>query len=92
MVLAGMPVLQTLVALEDQTSDKNFKTVIVGIKNALEEGSSFSEGLARYPQIFDTLYLNMIKAGEQGGQLGETAARLASFLEASARLARPPRR
>ena len=88
MVLAGMPVLQTLVALEDQTSDKNFKAVIVGIKNALEEGSSFSEGLARYPQIFDTLYLNMIKAGEQGGQLGETAARLASFLEASARLAR----
>ena len=88
MILAGMPVLQTLVALEDQTSDKNFKAVIIGIKNALEEGSSFSEGLARYPQIFDTLYLNMIKAGEQGGQLGETAARLASFLEASARLAR----
>lgn len=88
MLLAGMPVLQTLVALEDQTSDKNFRAVLVGIRNALEEGSSFSEGLARYPQIFDTLYLNMIKAGEQGGQLGETAARLAGFLEASARLAR----
>ena len=88
MILAGMPVLQTLVALEDQTSDKNFRSVIVGIKNALEEGSSFSEGLARYPQIFDTLYLNMIKAGEQGGQIGETAARLAGFLEASARLVR----
>ncbi|MDO9541240.1 MAG: type II secretion system F family protein, partial [Kiritimatiellia bacterium] len=41
-----------------------------------------------YPTIFDTLYINMIKAGESGGQLGETADRLAGFLEDAAKLIR----
>jgi len=88
MLLAGMPLVQTLDALQDQTSDKNFQTVILGLKNYLQGGSSFSEALQRYPAVFDTLYINMIKAGESGGQLGETAGRLASFLESSARLNR----
>lgn len=88
MLLAGMPVLQSLDALEEQTSDKNFKSVIAGLKSGLQEGLSFSETLSRYPSIFDTLYINMMRAGESGGQLGETASRLASFLEASAKLAR----
>jgi len=88
MLLAGIPLVQTLNALEDQTSDKNFKIVIAGLKNYLEGGSSFSEALSHYPTIFDGLYRNMIMAGESGGQLGETAARLAGFLEASAKLSR----
>ena len=88
MLLAGMPVLQSLDALEEQTSDKNFKSVIAGLKSGLQEGLSFSEAIARYPSIFEGLYINMMRAGESGGQLGETAARLASFLEASAKLSR----
>ncbi|MFH1969053.1 MAG: type II secretion system F family protein [Verrucomicrobiota bacterium] len=88
MLLAGMPLIQTLDALEDQTSDKNFKVVVLGLKNYLQSGSSFSEALTHYPTIFDMLYINMIKAGESGGQLGETAARLASFLEDAAKLIR----
>lgn len=88
MLLAGMPLIQTLDALEDQTSDKNFQTVILGLKNYLQGGASFSEALQRYPAVFDSLYVNMIKAGESGGLLGETAGRLASFLESSARLNR----
>ena len=88
MLLAGMPLIQVLDALQDQTSDKNFKTVVLGLKNYLQAGASFSEALQHYPAVFDTLYINMIKAGEQGGQLGETAERLASFLESSARLSR----
>ncbi len=88
MLLAGMPLIQSLDALEDQTSDKNMKMVILGLKNHLQAGSSFAESLANYPSVFDQLYVNMIRAGESGGQLGETAARLATFLEASAKLAR----
>lgn len=88
MLLAGMPLIQTLDALEDQTSDKNFKGVIRGLTNYLQAGASFSEALTHYPAIFDTLYINMIKAGESGGQLGETADRLASFLEDAAKLSR----
>lgn len=88
MLLAGMPLIQTLDALEDQTSDKNFKMIVLGLKNYLQSGASFSEALGHYPAVFDTLYINMIKAGESGGQLGETAARLASFLEDAAKLSR----
>ncbi len=88
MLLAGMPVMQTLDALEDQTHDKNFKSVLVSLKNHLAGGSSFSEAISHYPMIFDQLYINMMRAGEQAGQLGETADRLAGFLEASARLSR----
>jgi len=86
MLMAGMPLIQSLDALEDQTSDKNFRNVITGLKNYLQAGASFSEALNHYPTVFDTLYVNMIKAGESGGQLGETAGRLATFLESSARL------
>ena len=88
MLLAGMPLIQALDALEDQTSDKNFKVVVLGLKNYLQAGASFSEALGHYPTIFDTLYINMIRAGESGGQLGETADRLASFLEDAAKLSR----
>ena len=58
MLLAGMPLIQTLDALEDQTSDKNFKVVVLGLKNYLQSGASFSEALNHYPTIFDTLYIN----------------------------------
>ena len=88
MLLAGMPLVQTLEALEDQTSDKNFKVVIAGLKNHLQGGASFSEALSHYPRIFDSLYRNMVTAGESGGQLGETTARMAGFLEAAAKLSR----
>jgi type IV pilus assembly protein PilC len=88
MLLAGMPLIQSLDALEDQTSDKNFKTVITGIRNYLQAGASFSEALAHYPSVFYALYLNMIRAGESGGQLGETCDRLAGFLEDAAKLVR----
>ncbi len=88
MLLAGMPLIQSLDALEDQTSDKNFKIVVSGIRNYLQAGASFSEALAHYPSVFDNLYLNMIRAGESGGQLGETCDRLAGFLEDAAKLVR----
>ncbi len=88
MLLAGMPIIQALDALEDQAQDKNMKMVVLGLKNHLQSGASFTESLSHYPDIFDDLYVNMIRAGESGGQLGETAARLAGFLEASARLTR----
>jgi len=88
MLLAGMPLIQSLDALEDQTSDKNFKMVVMGLKNYLSGGASFSESLAHYPTVFDSLYVNMMKAGESGGQLGETCDRLAGFLEDAARLVR----
>lgn len=86
MLSAGMPLVQTLGAMEQQTSDKNFKPVILGIRTRVEGGAMYSEALAFYPSIFDELYISMMRAGEVGGILPDTCARVAMFLESSNKL------
>jgi len=86
MLAAGMPLVQTLIAMEEQTDDKNFKPVIIGIRTRVEGGAMYSESLAFYPSVFDELYISMMRAGEIGGIMPETCARVATFLEASNRL------
>ncbi len=88
MLSSGLPVVQTLTALEEQTNNQVFKTVIQGVRTQIEGGASFSEALARYPDVFDELYVNMLRAGESGGLLAETTSRIATYLEASQRLRR----
>ncbi len=88
MLSAGMPIVATLDALYEQTDNPNFKTVIARLKASIENGAAFSEALRQFPMVFDDLYCNMIHGGEMGGQLPETIARLAGFLEASAKLRR----
>ena len=88
MLTSGMPIVASLEALEEQTDNVGFKTVIAHVKAAIEGGAAFSEALALYPYIFDDLYVNMIRGGESGGQLAETIGRLATFMEASSRLKR----
>jgi type IV pilus assembly protein PilC len=88
MLNAGMPIVSALKALEEQTDNKNFKPVIRDVQAALEGGSTLSESLRQYPGVFDTLYCNMIGGGERSGELSETSARLATFLENSAKLRR----
>ena len=81
MLAAGMPLVQTLCAMEEQTDDKNFKPVINGIRTRVEGGSMYSEALNYYPSIFDNLYISMMRAGEVGGILPDTCARVADFLD-----------
>ena len=88
MLSSGLPVVQTLVALEEQTNNQVFKTVIQGVRTNIEGGASFSEALGQYPDVFDDLYVNMLRAGESGGLLAETTSRIAAYLEASQRLRR----
>jgi len=88
MLNAGMPLVQVLAALEDQTSDKTFKQVIVGLRSSIEGGAMFSEALTHYPTVFNDLYIGLIRAGESGGILTETAEQIATFLESAAKLRR----
>jgi type IV pilus assembly protein PilC len=88
MISAGMPIVGTLHALEEQADNPHFKKVIGEIRADIENGSSLSDSLRRFPSVFDDLYCNMIRGGEAGGQLSETIARLSSFLESTARLKR----
>jgi len=86
MLGAGMPLVQTLAAMEEQTTNKDFIPVILGVRTRVEGGMMYSEALAYYPSIFDELYISMMRAGEVGGILPSTSARVADFLEASNKL------
>jgi type IV pilus assembly protein PilC len=86
MVTAGLPLVQSLTALEEQTESKTFKPILRNITERIESGESFSQALAQHPRVFTRLYVSMVKAGETGGLLAEILDRVASYLEATARL------
>lgn len=88
MLGAGMSIVATLEALREQTTNPKFKVVIGGLQDSIEGGAAFSEALRNYPSVFDDLYVSMVRSGEMGGQLAETVGRVATFLEASAKLRR----
>jgi type IV pilus assembly protein PilC len=86
MMDAGLPLIQSLTALEEQTDSKTLKPVITYLMQRVEQGQSFSEALAEHPKVFTRLFVSMVQAGEAGGLLSEILDRLASYLEATARL------
>ncbi len=88
MLEAGIPLVEALGALEEQTTSKAFRAVLGGVRSRIESGEDFSTALAEYPDVFDNLYIHMMRAGEAGGMLAETAARLSRYLESAARLRR----
>jgi type IV pilus assembly protein PilC len=88
MLAAGMPIVAALETLEEQAVNPNFKLVLAAVKKSIEGGSSFSESLALVPEVFDALYINMVRAGEQSGQFAETMKRIGDLLESNAKLRR----
>jgi type IV pilus assembly protein PilC len=81
MIDAGLPLVQCLDILSKQTENKTFSKTIVEIKNDVEAGATFADALRKYPKIFDDLYVNLVAAGELGGVLDSTFARLAGYIE-----------
>src|SRR5262245_57831766 len=86
MVDAGLAMVQSLTALAEQTSNKVMRDVIKDVCARVEAGDSFSEALQKHPKVFNRLYVCMVAAGEKGGLLSEILARLATYLENTARL------
>ena len=86
MMDAGLPLVQCLTALSEQSGSKALKEVLADITGQVERGEAFSEALSRHPKVFDKLYVSMVKAGETGGLLAEILDRVATYLEAAARL------
>ena len=81
LVDAGLPLLRGLRVLERQEKHPTLKKVINDLATAIESGSTFSEGLAQHPKVFNRLYVNMVKAGELGGVLEVVLNRLSEFME-----------
>ncbi|GMW03398.1 MAG: fimbrial assembly protein PilC [Candidatus Hydrogenedentota bacterium] len=80
-VNAGLPLLQGLDILGEQTDDPRFANVMQEIGQDVEGGESFSEALRKHPRIFSDLYVSMVRAGEASGNLDEVLLQLADYLE-----------
>ncbi|HXM33448.1 MAG TPA: type II secretion system F family protein [Chthoniobacterales bacterium] len=78
---AGLPLLRGLNVLAKQEKDSVLKNTINKLADSVQSGSTFSEGLAQHPRLFNDLYVNMVRAGELGGVLEVVLTRLAEFQE-----------
>ncbi len=87
-VSAGLPLLQGLDILAEQTEDVHFAGVIQEIAQDVEAGETFSEALRKHPEGFSDLYVSMVRAGEAGGDLDGVLTQLADYLEATEELKR----
>ncbi|MFT7465061.1 MAG: type IV pilus assembly protein PilC, partial [Pseudohongiellaceae bacterium] len=83
LVNAGLPLVRCLRILENQQKPGPLKDVVEAVADDVEGGAPLSEALAKYPQVFDRLYVNMVRAGEAGGVLGTILGRLAGFAKKS---------
>src|SRR5205809_6063894 len=81
LVDAGLPLLRGLRVLEKQERNPTLKNIIAELALSIEGGSTFSEGLAQHPKVFNRLFVNMVKAGELGGVLEVVLNRLSEFME-----------
>ncbi len=81
MVKAGLPILQVLVMLRDQLESPAIKEVIEDIRKSLEGGVTLSKCFEKYPQYFDNVYVNLIKAGEASGKLDVFLLKIVDSLE-----------
>ena len=81
MLSAGLPVLNTLNMLAEQTEAPNMKKIIVTIRKDLESGNALSKCFSNHPKIFDTVVVNLIKAGEASGKLDTFLEKIVTSLE-----------
>jgi len=88
MIDAGLPLVQCLKILGDQQENPTFKTIIDDVRNEVEQGSTFADALSKHPKPFDSLFCNLVAAGEIGGILDTIMNRLAAYLEKADKLAR----
>jgi type IV pilus assembly protein PilC len=86
LIEAGLPLLRGLNTLEKQEPDPIMKATIAALSDSVQSGATFSESLAQHPQIFNKLFVNMVKAGELGGVMEVVLIRLAEYAEKAAKL------
>jgi type IV pilus assembly protein PilC len=86
MIDAGLPLVQCLDILGNQEEHKYFQQVILQTRTDVEGGQALAEAMKSHPRVFDSLYTNMIAAGEAGGILDTILKRLAVYIEKAVKL------
>lgn len=78
---AGVPIIDALVDLRDSVDKPQFREVLANLIETIEGGKTLSEALANHPRLFDTVFVSLVRAGEQSGQLGEVLTQLTENLK-----------
>ncbi len=86
LVKANIPLVDALGAIVDQCEQPRLKIVLAQVRQDVNEGLSLGKAAASHPRVFDTIFLNMIEAGESSGTLSAVLIRLADLKEAQMRL------
>jgi type IV pilus assembly protein PilC len=86
MIDAGLPLVQGLTILAEQSENPTFKSILKEITKDVEGGSTLAEAMKKHPKVFDDLFVNLVAAGEVGGILDTILRRLATFIEKAERL------
>jgi len=86
LLVAGLPLVQCLEALQDQTEDPVFRIVIRDVRLDISQGNSFSSSVKKFPRAFPTLFISMVEAGEASGGLAEILGKVAGYFESTVKL------
>jgi type IV pilus assembly protein PilC len=88
MIDAGLPLVQCLEILAGQQENKLFQKVLAATRASVEGGTTLSAAMRQHPKVFDSLYVNMVEAGETGGILETILQRLSTYIEKNVKLKR----
>ena len=86
MIDAGLPLVQGLNILGEQTENKTFRNMLKQITKDVEGGSTLADALGKHSKVFDNLFVNLVAAGEVGGILDTILQRLAAYIEKAEKL------
>jgi type IV pilus assembly protein PilC len=81
MIGSGVAMLRTLTIISEQCENKKLKEILIDVRQQVEQGAALSDAFARHPDVFDRLFVSMVRAGETGGILDEVMRKVAEFAE-----------
>lgn len=81
LVQSGIPVIEALMFIENDATNKKLKSVAQELRRQIMSGSTFADTVARYPEVFGQIYIGLVRAGEDAGELEKTMERLLELLK-----------
>ncbi len=88
MIRAGLPLIEVLDILGEQTERRSLSNVVKEVERDVEAGSSLTEAMAKHPNVFNQFFLSMVRAGEASGMLDSILDQVATYMERMASLQR----
>ncbi len=81
LINAGVPILEGLGDLRDSVEDRRLREVIAGMVESIEGGNTLSEAMAAYPHVFNTVFVNLVRAGEASGRVATVLQKITESLK-----------